>query len=133
MQKPCAGGRETGRWIAAHTPQGSQMLAIGPSMANILQFYGHREVLGLSVSPNPLHRNPVYTPVSNPDLLLRTGQVQYLVWDAYSAARTHYFSQRLMSYVRRYRGSVAHVQTVTVDTSSGQVRRPVIVIYEVRP
>jgi glycosyltransferase involved in cell wall biosynthesis len=127
------GGRETGRWIAAHTPQGSQMLAIGPSMANILQFYGHREVLGLSVSPNPLHRNPVYTPVSNPDLLLRTGQVQYLVWDAYSAARTHYFSQRLMSYVRRYRGSVAHVQTVTVDTSSGQVRRPVIVIYEVRP
>jgi len=28
---------------------------------------------------------------------------------------------------------VAHMQTVTVDTSSGQVRRPVIVIYEVRP
>jgi dolichol-phosphate mannosyltransferase len=127
------GGREAGMWIAAHTPEGSQMLAIGPSMANILQFYGHREVMGLSVSPNPLHRNPVYTPVSNPDLLLRTGQVQYLVWDAYSAARTHYFSQRLMAYVRRYRGSVAHVQTVTVDTSSGRVRRPVIVIYEVRP
>ena len=127
------GGREAGLWVAAHTPEGSQMLAIGPSMANILQFYGHREVLGLSVSPNPLHRNPVYTPVGNPDLLLRTGEVQYLVWDAYSAARTHYFSQRLMAYVRRYRGSVAHVQTVTVDTSSGQVRRPVIVIYEVRP
>jgi hypothetical protein len=127
------GGREAGAWIAAHTPEGSQMLAIGPSMANILQFYGHREVLGLSVSPNPLHRNPVYTPVGNPDLLLRTGQVQYLVWDAYSAARTHYFSQRLMAYVRRYRGSVAHVQTVTVDTSGGPVHRPVIVIYEVRP
>jgi len=85
------------------------------------------------VSPNPLQRNPVYAPVGNPDLLLRTGQVQYLVWDAYSAARTRYFSQRLMAYVRRYRGSVAHMQTVTVDTSSGQVRRPVIVIYEVRP
>jgi hypothetical protein len=127
------GGREAGMWVAAHTPEGAQMLAIGPSMANIIQFYGHREVLGLSISPNPLHRNPVYTPVGNPDLLLRTGQVQYLVWDAYSAARTHYFSQRLMTYVRRYRGSVAHMQTVAVDTSSGQVRRPVIVIYEVRP
>jgi putative flippase GtrA len=127
------GGREAGMWVAAHTPEGAQMLAIGPSMANIIQFYGHREVLGLSISPNPLHRNPVYTPVGNPDLLLRTGQVQYLVWDAYSAARTHYFSQRLMTYVRRYRGSVAHMQTVAVETSSGQVRRPVIVIYEVRP
>src|SRR5690348_10827934 len=120
-------------WVAAHTPEGAQMLAIGPSMANIIQFYGHREVLGLSVSPNPLHRNPAYTPVSNPDLLLRTGQVQYLVWDAYSAGRSEYFSHRLMTYVRRYRGSVAHVESVTVSTPTGPVRRPVIIIYEVRP
>ena len=127
------GGREAGAWIAFHTPAGSQMLAIGPSMANILQFYGHREVLGLSVSPNPLHRNPAYTPVGNPDLQLRTGQVQYVVWDAYSAARTPYFSHRLMTYIRRYKGTVAHVQTVAVSTATGTVSRPVIVIYEVRP
>jgi 4-amino-4-deoxy-L-arabinose transferase-like glycosyltransferase len=127
------GGRQAGVWAQAHTPGGSQMLAIGPSMANIIQFYGHREVLGLSVSPNPLHRNPAYTPVSNPDLLLRTGQVQYLVWDAYSAARSEYFSHRLMTYVRRYRGSVAHVESVTVSTPTGPARRPVIIIYEVRP
>jgi hypothetical protein len=98
-----------------------------------MEFYGHREVLGLSVSPNPLHRNPAYTPVKNPDLLLRTGQVQYLVWDAYSAARSHYFSGRLMAYVRRYRGSVVHTQSVTVSTPNGPVQRPVIVLYEVRP
>lgn len=127
------GGREAGRWIAAHTPLGAEMLAIGPSMANILEFYGSRQVLGLSVSPNPLHRNPVYTPVDNPDLMLRTGQVQYIAWDAYSAARSGYFSERLMSYVRRYRGIAVHVESVTVNSPTGPVRRPVIIIYEVRP
>ncbi len=127
------GGRDVGVWMQSNTPGGAEVLSVGPSMANILEFYGHREVLGISVSPNPLHRNPAYTPVKNPDLLLRTGQVQYIVWDAYSAARSHYFSQRLMSYVRRYRGSVVHVQSVTVSTPNGPARRPVIVLYQVRP
>ena len=60
------GGRETGLWVRDNTPAGAQVLSIGPSMANILQFYGHRKVLGLSVSPNPLHRNPAYTPSAIP-------------------------------------------------------------------
>jgi hypothetical protein len=126
------GGREAGEWIDSHTPRSAQMLAIGPSMANILEFYGHRAVLGLSVSPNPLHRNPVYTPIKNPDSLLRSGQVQYVAWDAYSAARSRYFSQRLMAYVRRYHGSVVRAESVSVTTPTGTVRRPVIVIYQVR-
>jgi len=127
------GGRTAGAWIGRHTPIDAEMLAIGPSMANILEFYGHREVLGLSVSPNPLHRNPAYTPVSNPDLLLRSGQVQYIVWDSYSAARTAFFTRRLMTYVRRYRGSAVYVGSVAVRTPRGPVLRPVIIIYEVRP
>jgi dolichol-phosphate mannosyltransferase len=127
------GGREAGAWIRSETPTDAEMLSIGPSMANILEFYGHREVLGISVSPNPLHRNPAYTPVSNPDLLLRTGQVQYIAWDAYSAARSPFFSRRLMTYVRRYRGSVVYTGTVRVATRDGTALRPVIVIYEVRP
>ncbi len=127
------GGRQAGLWVRANTPLGSEILSIGPSMANIIQFYGWRQVRGLSVSPNPLHRNPAYTPVDNPDLLLRSGQVQYLVWDAYSAARSNYFSERLMTYVRRYQGHVVHVESVTVDGANGPTTKPVIVIYEVRP
>jgi hypothetical protein len=127
------GGRQAGLWIRDHTPIDAEMFAIGPSMANILEFYGYREVLGLSISPNPLHRNPAYTPVSNPDLLLRSGQVQYIVWDAYSAARTRFFARKLMAYVRRYRGSAVYVGSVTVGTPHGSALRPVIVIYEVRP
>ena len=49
------------------------MLTLGPSMANIIQYYGHRKTFGLSVSPNPLHRNPAYPPVVNPDFALRDG------------------------------------------------------------
>ncbi len=127
------GGRQAGEWISSNIPSGAEALSIGPSMANILQFYGQREVLGLSVSPNPLHRNPAYAPVINPDLLLRSGQVQYLVWDAYSAARSTNFSQRLLTYVRRYHGIVVHVESVNVATAAGTVARPVIVIYEVHP
>ena len=127
------GGREAGLWVASHAPAGAEMLSIGPSMANILQFYGHRQTLGISVSPNPLHRNPAYAPVVNPDALLRRGDIQYLVWDAYSAARSSYFARKLMGYVRRYHGTVAHIESVKISTSGGSVRKPVIVIYQVRP
>ena len=127
------GGREAGRWLEANTPPGSRLLTIGPSMSNILAFYGHRKGFGLSVSPNPLHRNPAYEPVRNPDLLIRSGDVQYLVWDSFTAARTPFFTERLLRYVRRYHGQVVHTETVTVRRGGLDTVQPVIVIYRVRP
>jgi hypothetical protein len=127
------GGREAGRWLQASTPPGSRLLTIGPSMANILAFYGHRRGYGLSVSPNPLHRNPAYQPVDNPDLLIRSGEVQYLVWDSFTAARTPYFTERLLRYVQRYHGQVVHAETVTVRRGKVPTARPIIVVYQVRP
>ena len=70
-------------------------MTIGPSMANIVQYYGHRKAYGLSVSPNPLHRNPSYEPVNNPDRAIRDNELQYVVWDSFSAARSSYFSSKL--------------------------------------
>jgi hypothetical protein len=128
------GGRSAGLWIARHVPEGAQMMSVGPSMANVLEFYGHRKVYGLSVSPNPLHRNPVYEAMRNPDLLIRDNELQYVVWDAFSADRSPFFARRMMRYVERYHGRVAHTETVTVKSPDGvPVRRPVIVIYEVSP
>ena len=127
------GGREAGRWLQAGTPPGSRLLTIGPSMSNILAFYGHRQGYGLSVSPNPLHRNPAYEPVNNPDLLIRSGEVQYLVWDSFTAARTPYFTERLLRYVRRYHGQVVHAETVTVRRDGLATAQPIIVVYQVRP
>jgi hypothetical protein len=109
-------------------------MTVGPSMANIVQFYGHRTALGLSVSPNPLHRNPSYTPIPNPDLELRSGQIQYLVHDEFSARRSPFFARALLRYMRRYDGRVVHVESIPVSVpGGGTVDKPVITIYEVRP
>ena len=121
------GGRETGRWITANVPVGATMLAIGPSMANILEYYGHRQAYGLSVSTNPLHRNPIYQAVANPDLSLRRGDIQYIVWDAFSARRTRVFERRLLRYVARYRGRVVYTYSALPAPRRPRVRVPVIV------
>ena len=128
------GGRETGRYIRAHVPEGATMLAIGPSMANILEFYGHRLAYGLSVSTNPLHRNPIYQAVPNPDLSLRRGDIQYIVWDAYSAGRSANFERRLLSYVSRYHGRKVYTFATFAHAKDGRrVRVPLIVVFAVRP
>jgi 4-amino-4-deoxy-L-arabinose transferase-like glycosyltransferase len=126
------GGREAGSWVADHVPAGADMLTIGPSMANILEFYGHRQVVALSVSPNPLHRNPVYDAVTNPDLEIREGRVHYLIWDSFSASRSKFFSERLLTYAQRYHGQIVHQEFITVGRGTHEVRKPVITVYEVR-
>jgi hypothetical protein len=128
------GGREMGYWIREHVPEGATFMTVGPSMANIIRFYGHREAYGLSVSPNPLHRNPSYQALENPDFRIRTSELQYLVWDSFSASRSTFFSEKLLAYVEKYHGRVVHNQTVSITTPEGEVaEKAVIVIYEVHP
>jgi Ca2+/Na+ antiporter len=127
------GGREAGQWIDTNLPPSARLMTIGPSMGNILQFYGHRTTRALSVSPDPLKRNPSYQPIRNADLSLRTGEFRYLVWDAYSAARTAHFSERMMDLVRRYDGRLIHVQTLSGVSSGANIGTPIIQVYEVRP
>ena len=128
------GGREAGLWVKENVPVGATLMTIGPSMANILQFYGHRAAFGLSVSPNPLHRNPSYDPIENPDFQIRSGEIQYVVWDSFSALRSTFFSSRIREYVTRYHGRVVHTESIVVTTPEGAPATvPVIVVYEVRP
>jgi Dolichyl-phosphate-mannose-protein mannosyltransferase len=119
------GGREAGQWVGDHLVPGTELMTIGPSMANIIEYYGHRAAQGLSVSTDPLHRNPAYTPIDNPDRSVRDGQFSYLVWDAYSALRSPYTAHRLQLLVSRYHGVPIHT-----ESASG---RALIVIYEVHP
>ena len=128
------GGREAGRWLHQNVPASAQLLAIGPSMANVLQFYGHRRVFALSVSPDPANRNPSYQPVPNPDLAMRQARFRYLVWDSYTASRSPSFSAKLTELVGKYNGVAVYTSTITVKAKSGQaVEAPVVVIYQVRP
>ena len=125
------GGREAGTWIRDNTPSGAKLMTIGPSMANVVQFYGQRKAYGLSISPNPLKRNPSYDPIVNPDLQIRSNELQYAVWDAYSAARSAYFESKLLDYVDRYHGRAVHTESVPGPAGGQPVS--VIIVYEVRP
>ncbi len=128
------GGREAGAWIQANVPAYAQFMTIGPSMANIVQFYGARKAYGLGVSPNPLHRNPSYQPIINPDAQIRDAELEYIVWDSFSAARTPFFAQKLMSYVHKYNGTVIHTESIAYRDANGNlVTKPVIIIFEIRP
>ena len=128
------GGREAGTWVLENVPQSARFMTIGPSMANIIQFYGQRRAYGLSISPNPLHRNPSYEPIINPDLQIRQSNMQYLVWDSFSAARSSFFSDKLLGYVNKYNGRAVHTESITMQDENGNtVVQPVIIIYEVHP
>jgi hypothetical protein len=128
------GGRDAGLWVQENLPEGAQLITVGPSMANVLQFYGYRKAFGLSVSTNPLRRNPSYIPIVNPDFQIRTGEMQYLVWDAFSASRSPHFAERLLAYAKRYNARVVHMETVMTTTPDGATAaKPVIIIYEARP
>ena len=128
------GGRETGQWIDANVPEGSTFMTIGPSMANLVQYYGRRKAYGLSVSPNPLNRNPSYEALTNPDRAIRDSELQYVVWDTFSAGRSASFSKKLLSYVDRYDGRVAHTEVLPAKTALGESSdRPAIVVFAVRP
>jgi len=128
------GGREAGRWIDLHVPEGAAFMTIGPTLSNLIQFYGHRRSLGLSVSPNPLHRNPAYDPIENADASIRTLKIQYAAWDVWSAARSPFFAAVLMRYVNKYHGSLVYEQRAETSDAQGQRQVQIVIrIYEVRP
>lgn len=128
------GGREAALWLADNAPEGSRMLGIGPSIGNIIRWYSDHQTSALSISPNPLRANPAYVPVRNPDFELRWGLIEYLVYDAYSAARTPHFANRLLDFVERYGGEIVHEEFAPLIGDDGEeYLAPVIRIYRVGP
>jgi hypothetical protein len=128
------GGRDTGTWIRESVPQGAVFLTVGPTMANIVEFYGQRKAYGLSVSPNPIRRNPAYDPIVNPDRSLQLNKIQYIVTDIWSAQRSPFFNGVLRNYISRYHGVLVYQQSAQASDSSGRVSTQVVIqIYEVRP
>lgn len=124
------GGREVGQWVDAHVPEGARLMTIGPSMGNVIEYYSGRRCDALSVSPNPLHRNPTYHPIVNADAALASGAYQYLVWDAYSARRSPHFAARADMLATRFGGHVVHTQ---YGVLGGRSHQPLVVIWQVHP
>jgi hypothetical protein len=65
--------------------------------------------------------------------MIRHNEIQYLVWDSYSAARSQFFATHLLRYVDRYNGRPIHTELVRVRSKDGEMSAvPVIVIFAVR-
>jgi hypothetical protein len=117
-----AGGREVGTWFAKRTPSNATVMTMGPSLGNLISFYGDRDFYALSVSKDPKLRNPAYRVLINPDSEIRQMHVQYAVWDAYTADRSPFYSQRLTDYALKYSGTVVYsvwVDGNDVDVANG--------------
>jgi hypothetical protein len=97
-------------------------MTMGPSLGNLISFYGDRDFYALSVSKDPKLRNPAYRVLINPDSEIRQMHVQYAVWDAYTADRSPFYSQRLTDYALKYSGTVVYsvwVDGNDVDVANG--------------
>ena len=125
--------REAAVWIKENTPEGSVFMTIGPTIGNIIKFYANSDVLSLSVNPNPAKHNPSYTPIINPDLMIRNGQIHYLVYDVYTAARTQHFADKLNYYVDKYDAQLIHSEYKNYYSPDFKkvVSKPVIQVYVV--
>jgi hypothetical protein len=121
------GGREAGLWIREHVPAGATFMTIGPTMSNVIQFYGHRHSLALSVSPNPQRRNPAYDPILNPDRSIQTLEIHYAVFDVWSAARSPFFTATLRRYIAKYDGRLIYEQRAVTREADGSAREQVVI------
>jgi len=124
-------GRPTALWVKSHILPGSVFLTIGPTFANVLQFYSLDRALALSVSPNPLHRNPAYVPVINADKSIRGGGIQYLVYDAYSASRSIHFADRILALAKKFDGVL--VYQYDKPGTSRSIHSALVLVYQVQP
>ena len=127
------GGREAGLWIREHVPPGATFMTIGPTLSNIIRYYGQRPSYALSVSPNPLKRNPAYDPIRNPDRSIQLLRIQYVAFDVWSADRSPFFAATIRSYIAKYHGRLVYEQRAFVRGTDDRIaERVVIEIYEVR-
>jgi hypothetical protein len=69
--------------------------------------------------------------VVNADSLIRSGVVQYLVYDAYSAARSEHFAQRLLELAHKFNGVI--VYQYLGHARPGSPRPGLVLIYQVSP
>ena len=122
--------REAAQWIKENTPEGSVFMTIGPSMGNVIKFYANRDTLAISINPNPALHNPSYEPIINPDQMIKSGQINYIVYDMFSAARTQHFAEKVLHHANKFNGTLVYEDYKTYKNQYGEtVTEPAILIY----
>ncbi len=126
------GARDSALWVDEHVPRGATLLTTDTSFAEVLEFYGRRQSLGLVGDPDAAFV-PGRTPVANPDLLIRHSAIQYIVWEAYSAGSQPEASDRLLAYAERYNGREIYRFEGERDSDGVRSTFPITIVFEVRP
>ena len=88
------GGRE---WVDDTCRSGRGAARARPVDGQHHRVLRHHQVVGLSVSPNPLHRNPVVRAGPQSRSADPDSDLQYLVWDSFSASRSPFFARQLLA------------------------------------
>jgi hypothetical protein len=130
---PYAG--EAAIWIKENVPQDAVFLTIHSSIANIIKFYSNHDALSMNVNPNPGRHNPSYTPILNIDLMILTGQIQYLVYDVYSgeiSANVQEKTQDLLYYIDKYDARAIHTEYGAFRSADGKIEtKPAVIVYRI--
>lgn len=122
--------REAALWIEQNSAPGAVVMTVGPTMGNVIKFYSHRDVVALAIPKSAPH-NPAYSPIINPDLTVRNGEVSYMIYDLYSALRTDTLSAKLKYYAEKYNAPPVHIEYEEFTFSDGSTRtEPVIIVYQ---
>ncbi len=122
--------REAALWLKENSDQNSTIMAIGPTMGNIIKFYANRDTLSLNINPTKILRNPAYDPITDPEFLIETNKIEYLVYDKYSERRSQQTADRLYYFVNKYALKEIYAEYEIHRTANGGIiTEPVIVIY----
>lgn len=123
--------REASQWIKQNTPEDSVIMVISPTMGNIVNFYSNRDTLALSINPTPGRSNPAYTPVLDPDKMIESGEIDYLIYDVYSAQRSEYFGDEMNYYIRTHNAELVHTEYEILGSGNQTETKPVVMVYSV--
>jgi hypothetical protein len=123
--------REAAIWVRENAPSDSVIMTIGPTMGNVIKFYSHMDIVALGIPKTGVH-NPAYSPIINPDLTVRNGEVQYLIYDAYSASRTQNLGEKIKFYAEKHNAELVHIEYENLRFADGITRQvPVVMVYRI--
>jgi hypothetical protein len=71
--------------------------------------------------------------VPNPDYAIRTGDVQYMVYDAFSSTRSSFFRDRFYQLVDKYEGQIVHIEYMPGYEDENGQPIPIMIVYLVYP
>jgi hypothetical protein len=120
--------RDGAIWIRDNIPHEAVFLTLDSRTANIIKYYSNNNAVSLHAN-----KNPAYIEVSNSDIPILNGEIDYLVYDVYLAEQLPYLKEEakeLNQLITKYNGTAIHTEYETnVDNNGKNLIKPALTIY----